>query len=321
METAAQKVPAGPKDVFLHLLAIGTLYVSVVHFLILLFRYIDRIFPDKLSSYPYAALADTVRSSTAILIIVFPVFLFTSFLIERDIRHEPGRAQVWVRRWLLYLTLFIAAITIITDLVILVQSFLNGEITAHFLLKVLAVFLVAAAVFGYEFWDLRRQSFTHSTVTTRSALLASAIVLAAVVVGFFVMGSPFYQRDVRFDERRVTDLQTVQSQVVNYWQNKNRLPAKLDDLKDDISGFVPPTDPETDAPYEYRIVKPLTFEVCAAFKTASPANDDGLSRSVPYLSPAGTQESWKHAAGRTCFSRTIDPDLYRKQVIPPPPKG
>jgi hypothetical protein len=61
-----------------------------------------------------------------------------------------------VRKWLLYLTLFVAALIIIIDTVMLVQGLLNGELTVRFLMKLLTVFVTAGAIFGYYFYDLKK---------------------------------------------------------------------------------------------------------------------------------------------------------------------
>jgi len=304
---------ASPKDVFLHLLAIGTLYVSFVNLLVLLFQYINHLFPDVLTYGYGGADLSGIRFADAALIIVFPVFLLVSWLIARDIRLSPDRAEVWVRKWLLYLTIFLAAIVSITDLVVLVFYFLNGDLTGRFLLKVLTVFLVSAAVFAYELWELRRTNPSTSAKTQKIwAIASTAVVALSVIGGFFIIGSPFAQRQVRFDERRVSDLQTIQNEIVSYWQAKNLLPSKLDALTNTISGFTPPTDPDTAKPYEYRTTGTLSFELCSTFATSQPAVT--TTPRAPYSDPYG--QNWNHGEGRVCFSRTIDPDLYRKQGTP-----
>ena len=141
------KSKASPKDVFMHLLSIVTLYVSVVSFIALLFQYVNVLFPDQLNFY-YTSALNTIRQSTASLVVVFPVYILVSWLLGRDFAREPGKREIKIRKWLLYLTLFIATITIIVDLVTLVYNFLSGELTVRFLLKVMAVLIVAAAVFG-----------------------------------------------------------------------------------------------------------------------------------------------------------------------------
>ena len=98
---------------------------------------------------------------------------------------------------------------------------------------------------------------------------------------------------------------------------KNKLPSNLSDLKNDISGFIPPIDPETELPYIYKTVKPLNFELCADFNFPSEENL-GRTKAVPYPYYDGPyQQNWNHETGESCFSREIDPELYKD---PRPPK-
>jgi hypothetical protein len=62
-----------------------------------------------------------------------------------------------VRKWLTYITLYIATGIIIGDLITLLTYVLNGDLTLRFVLKVLAVLLIAGSIFGYYLWDLRTE--------------------------------------------------------------------------------------------------------------------------------------------------------------------
>lgn len=132
------------------------------------------------------------------------------------------------------------------------------------------------------------------------AVTVSLIIFVAVAAGFFVIGSPQKERLRRFDERRVQDLQMIQSEIINYWQNKNQLPLSLENLRDDIRGFAIPTDPQTKSSYTYQIKNQtsLIFELCAIFALLNETD-----RSYG--------ENWQHDAGPTCFERKIDPEIYR----------
>jgi hypothetical protein len=305
------------KDVFLYMLMIAMLYVSVAAFLVLVFQYVNHLFPDVLD-YSYGADLDAIRFSTAALVIVFPVYLFVSWLLQREVHAEPEKADLRVRKWLLYLTLFLSALVIIIDLITLVYSFLNGDLTARFILKVLIILIVAGTVFGYYLWEVLRKEMTKSPLPRILGIGTAVVVFVSIAAGFFIIGSPFDQRQVRFDSRRVSDLQSIQSELVSYWQAKDKLPATLDDLKNDISGFVPPVDPGTNKPYEYAPKGSLSFELCATFETASSSS---RGRMTEYAGPGGTVESWSHAAGRTCFTHTIDPAFYKLQGVGVPIKG
>ncbi|MBI5755027.1 hypothetical protein HZA41_02305 [Candidatus Peregrinibacteria bacterium] len=306
-----------PRDVFLYLLAIITLYISIWRFIALIFEYIHAFFPDEVS-WHFTQSSEEIRASMAALIVGFPVYLGITWFLRKDIISHPEKREFWARKWLLHLTLFFAAITIIVDLIILVNNFLNGELTVRFLLKVLTVLIVSATVFGYYFWDLKRDTLPTSKPSKMLAGIISAVVFGSIIAGFFIIGSPATQRKMRFDEMRVNALQSVQWEIINFWQGKSRLPDSLSELKNDISGFVPPTDPETRVSYEYTIKGALEFELCADFSLSSMKNDtsgnaDFAPMPTMISKPMGMygQENWTHSSGRQCFTRMIDPDLYK----------
>lgn len=145
--------------------------------------------------------------------------------------------------------------------------------------------------------------------------LIIGIVILAIVVGFFILSTPKSERLRRLDERRVSDLQSIQWQVINYWQTKNELPEGLSSLEDQTTGVRPPVDPETGLIYEYKIIpeKDLTFELCADFKTNSSSSIDAknvLSRPMMPYEIGLEAWNWQHSAGHFCFERTIDPEQY-----------
>lgn len=232
-------------------------------------------------------------------------------MIQKEATTNLEKREIKIRKWLLYFTLFAAAAVIIGDLVALVYNFLGGDLSGRFILKMVTVFFIASAVFSYYLWNLKRETMASRDPRMRWFIFGTlTLVAVATVYGFFVAGSPFAERMRRFDARRVQDLQSIQWQVINYWQRKDKLPAKLDDLRDEISGFVPPRDPEAGAAYEHRALGNLTFELCATFKTDSSLTSEPSSKPPPVAPPFGLGDNWAHGIGRVCFERTIDPELY-----------
>lgn len=307
-----QQVKPGPKEVFLNLLATITLYVGVVSFISLLFQYISYLYPDQLNFY-FNGISNQIRLSSAALIVVFPVFILLSWLIGKDLTANPQKRELKSRRWLIYLTLFISAATIITDLVTMFYNFYSGDLTIQFFLKILVIFLVAAVVFGYYAWELKRP-FGPARLPEISAWGSLILVFAAITAGFFIVGSPATQRDRRFDEQRINNLQILQNEIINYWTQKDVLPLKLDVLKNSVSGFSPPVDPQTGQTYEYNIKSKLIFELCANFKKLSlnPTGNIKIRSSVPIYNDSFSQ-NWNHGVGRVCFERTIDPQFYKNR--------
>jgi len=301
-----------PRDVFMHLLNTITLYISVFSFLNLVFDYINFAFPDKLN--PYYDPGSSIRWTLSLFIIIFAVFVWTSRFIERDVVGNPAKNELKVRRWLIYLTVFLAALLLIGDLVALIYNFMNGDLTAPFILKVLSVLVLGGVVFWYYLYDLKKTPGEFSPKAKIVAWGSIIAALAVIVYGFYIAGSPFKQRLVRFDNQRVSDLQTIQSQTVYYWQQKNKLPQSLSDLVDSISGFTPPSDPDTNQPYEYKTTGNLSFELCASFALSS---DEAKTSAQRYAAPVGIKDNWEHSAGHICFSRSIDPELYRTNNTKP----
>lgn len=148
-----------PKDVFLHILTMVALYSSAISFLVLMFQYVNILFPDPANvggSFAREGAFRAIRWSIATLVIVFPVYLGASWFLDKGYRENPLTRNLRIRKWLIYFTLFVAAIIIIGDLVALIYNLLEGEITLRFILKVLAVFFVAGSTFAYYLWDVRR---------------------------------------------------------------------------------------------------------------------------------------------------------------------
>ena len=76
----------------------------------------------------------------------------------------------------------------------------------------------------------------------KRAVEAGVAILAVVTIGsgFFIVGTPAEARLARFDAQKVSNLQNIQSQVVYYWQAKQKLPAEIADLNNSLAyGPVP----------------------------------------------------------------------------------
>ncbi len=314
-----------PKDFFLWLGAIIALYGSVTSFIALLFEYINYTFPDALASYgdPYGG---AVRLSMAALIVLVPTTIVLLHLIRGTIVVEAGKAIIWVRRWALVLTLFIATVTVLIDLVTLINTFLGGEITIRFGLKVAVVLLVAVGVFLHFLADLKGYWIANVKKGNMVGIAVGILAVATVVAGFFIIGTPSHVRDLRLDSQRVSDLQSIQSQVTYYYQQKQKLPKSLSDLTDPLANFIVPVDPETSAAYSYTSTSTLSFSLCATFKAAS-SDQKGRGGVGPTnmtypsmgIDMGGISDNWQHTTGQACFTRTIDPQKFPSTIPGPKP--
>ena len=128
-------------------------------------------------------------------------------------------------------------------------------------------------------------------------VLAVAVVLAAVAAGLAVVGSPEQARLEKLDRKRLSDLRRIAQGLNVYWTRHGALPDDLEPLEEELSFEVDLTDPETDAPYPYRVLGSEIFEVCATFATKCPNGHRGCADWY------GQQDSRieGHGPGKECF--------------------
>jgi hypothetical protein len=78
-----------------------------------------------------------------------------SRVVSRWVYEAPVKRSSSIRKWLTYMTLFVAAGVLIGDLASFVYNLLGGELTVRFVLKVCTIGTIGGTVFGYYLWDLR----------------------------------------------------------------------------------------------------------------------------------------------------------------------
>lgn len=299
-----------PKDFFLQLGIIITLYVSIVALISFLFSVINISLPDT-SAYYYDGNSG-LAWSMSVFIVVYPVLVYLLAKTNKYLIASPERKEVSIKKWATYLTIFLTALTIVIDLIVLMFTFLQGEqLTLRFILKVIVVVVVALTVFWASMKELQGKFLGNTSVLKKTAWVVSGVILILVVTGFIFIGSPAKARLALEDQQRVNDLQYIQSEVVSYWDRKGALPATLNDLNDPLNNVLVPVDPETIIQYEYNVKSSLSFEICADFKTIS--NEEFSQAQTKDMYP--NEEYFKHTEGRNCFERTIDPELRKPNYV------
>jgi hypothetical protein len=150
------------REAFFYLLLFVTLYTSAFHLGNLLFLFIEKAVPDPAIQGAAADWPDDrIRFSVSSLMVAFPIYLFLSAKINRELLSTPSGRASSIRKWLTYITLFIAAGVLIGDLTTLLFNLLGGELTLRFILKVLMVGMIAGTVFLYYLRGLRNEETTQ----------------------------------------------------------------------------------------------------------------------------------------------------------------
>lgn len=296
------------REAFLYLILFTFLYLAAWSVGSILFELIHRAYPDA-AQFAHGHSPRALRWGAAMLLISFPGYLALSRRSYLAARHDPDRRRSKVRKWLTYLTLFVAASALLGDAISLLFNLLEGELTVRFLLKVLTVGAIAGAVFGYYLWDLRQDDLPPEAVPSRRPglrLFAGVVAVAVavtLVAGLVVAGSPARARAAKLDLQRESNLRQIAIQVDRYWNQFRALPPDLETLDSTRGlGLASIRDPESGDPYSYVVIGERGYELCGDFATST--LDDEKPRAKPHtgLLWTGSAEFWRHGEGRHCFS-------------------
>jgi len=136
------------RDAFLYLLN----FIALGFWTVALWQIWDdlvrRWYPDPLSDTG-TTLREDIAWQVAVIVVTFPLFALMHALIQRELVRRPELYYSPVRRWLMYLTLVFAAIAIVVDAAMTIQSLIVGHLSTHFLLDTLGLMLLGGGVFAY----------------------------------------------------------------------------------------------------------------------------------------------------------------------------
>lgn len=275
----------------------------------LLYGIINYFFEDKLNNYySGSSSSESIHYSIAALIISFPLYYLAMRFWFKRFREDEGKIEARLTKWITYLVLLVAAITIVGDLIVVIFNMLQGEITARFFLKALTIFSISGGVFGFYFLERRKVQYKKDIprkVFITFGWAVVSIVGVSIILGFFASGSPKTERMRSFDSTRASDLQSLANCIGSYASEHKTLPDSLEALNEDSTYNYCSNrrDPETNIPYEYKVMNnsyksgQITkgdFELCAEFSLESKNNNN--DRYSAYDNSKWSQ----HSQGRNC---------------------
>ena len=145
------------REAFLYLVTFVALYTFAISIGALLFGLVDHYIPDLVADrYAYGDDNEGLRWNIAAIIVSFPLYLILTRMHLASYTRDPECRTSPVRRWLTYLTLFVAANVILGTLIGLIGGVLGGEFASRFILKLLIAMLIAGAILLYYLWEMRR---------------------------------------------------------------------------------------------------------------------------------------------------------------------
>jgi len=299
-----KKASSSPREAFFHLILFTSLYIWAYCFGALLFQFINTAFP--LPSESPNDFFGIIRWSTASILAAFPVFLLVQQIIRKDLDKDPGLGISPVRRWLTYLTLFVAVVFLMTDLIALVLKLLEGDLTSRFILKVVIAGTIAGGIVFHYLRELRsgesEGDFTNPFLPpAHFKTLLIGLIGISVAGAFYVTGGPVMARYLAQDQQRVKDLRQIYSKVNHFYENEGRLPNDLDEANKNPYTFIQnKKDPISGKPYGYTVVDTSTFRLSSDFHLPSPRRE--TKQGGPSSYGAGDDGFWTHSSGNDSFT-------------------
>jgi len=291
-----------PRNTILQIGALIALYASLSFLLTLVFGLINLLFPMSTESFwEIEGASSNVRMGIAMLVVFFPTFLILT-RFANQYRRQRQMEQQSATRWLIYISLLVAGLVLLVTLVTTIYTFLNGDMTARFILKAGAVLILMAGAFYYYIQDVRDYWLTHESKSKWYGVGASMFVVTAIALGITNIASPAEVRELRLDEQQINDLRNIQWEIESYLETSTTSPATLDTIYSDTA-FIPAAPDNRDG-YSYEVTE-TGFKLCATFAHDSMATDANIRPFRDSTNRMQQAENWDYMAGRYCFERVV----------------
>ena len=285
----------------LSLVALGFFAYSVGA---IIFQMINKNIPDLLSTFSGKYSTNALKFAISAVIVAGPIYYLMMWQIGKNLFKGFLKKDSGVRKWLTYLILLVSAIVAIGWLIAIVYNFLDGDLTTKLILKALTAIVIAAVVFVFYLYDIKREETEgKKSLFIKIYFWITLVVSVAILVSsFFFVESPAEARNKRHDQLISEHLMTIDNSVQIYSNNENMMPESLDTIttyKFNSISADNTQDPITGQKFEYKTTGKDTYEICASF-TTSTLNQSNSLEEYYY------DQKWRHDQGRYCFSRKVE---------------
>lgn len=288
------------KFAFFYMLSLVALIFMALSAGMIIFQIINKNISDILNLYQGSFSSSQLKFAISALIISVPIFYVTSWQIRKNLLSGVLDEDSGIRKWLTYSILFVSSVVMLGWLVGTINSFLDGELTTKFILKSITAIFIAAAIFTFYFYDIRREEVKKKNRVIQIYFYASLVLVIAVfVASLFIVESPSQTRNRKFDNFILDNFNNLDAAVTSYYQEFKKLPEGLNELKIEYNylGEDSIKDPATKIEFEYRVVNKNTYELCANFRAS---NKEETNSEYSYY-----KDKWPHEAGYQCLEQKV----------------
>ncbi len=286
---------------FYYLLSLVALLFVSISVGMIIFETINKYIADALDQYSGQFSQEILKFAISALIIAAPIFFVTMRQIYKNIYSGTLDKESGVRKWLTYFVLLVSAVVMIFWLIMTINNYLNGELTTKAVLKTLTVLAIAASIFGFYLYDIRRSEVINvkDKVVLIYAYTALVVVVGIFIWSLFIVESPTATRNRIHDNNILGNFESINSAINDYYYKYKKLPVDLATLKS-ASMYLTDNnfqDSATKKVFDYKLKGSNEFELCATF----------LSSNKEQKSMEGNlfKDRWPHDAGYQCLSHKV----------------
>lgn len=287
------------KFAFFYLLSLVALIFMALSSGMVIFQVINKFITDVINAGRYSD--EALKFAISAIIVSTPIYYITMRQIHKNLLSGGLNEESGIRKWLTYLILLIASVVMIGWFIATVNSFFNGELTTKFILKSITAIGIAAVIFGFYFYDIKRENIVGKKDNViRIYFYASlAAVIAVFITALFVVESPTETRNRRQDEAVLSNFSQIDNAINSYYAEKNSLPENTGVLVEEYTFITEETikNPATDEMFGYNIKATTTYELCTTFLTSNKEKDD---RDFVF-----DNNLWPHDEGYQCLEQKI----------------
>ena len=304
------------KFAFFYLLSLVALIALAMSSGMVIFQIINKNIIDVINQFSSNYSPSALKYAISALVISAPIYYLTMRQIFKNLATGALTKDSGVRRWLTYFILLVTSVVMISWLIATLNSFLGGELTTKFILKAMTAILIAATIFTFYFYEIKREEVQGKTdkIILAYCYGSLAIVLIVFVASLFFMESPTETRNRKLDNAILDKFERLDGAIQTYYQDKGVLPDDLVALLADYSYLTNDDlkDPAINMAFDYKIISQNNYQLCSNFRMSN--KDKNIEENTYY------QERWPHDAGYQCLkqtARTVS-EVKVKPVVPAP---
>ncbi len=287
------------KFAFYYMLSLIALIFTALAAGMIVFQIINKNIVDVIVQRASDFSPHQLKFAISALIISAPIFYATTWQIYKNLFSGAFDKDSGVRKWLTYLVILVSSVVMLGWLIAIVNNFLDGELTVKFILKAATAIGIAAAIFTFYYYDIKRDKVAgkKDKIIQFYFYASLAAVIIVFIAGLFIMESPQKTRDRKMDNAVLENFEDIDRAIGTYYSDNEKLPDSLEEIKTEFS-YISDEDLENSATgerYTYQIKGANIYELCATFRTSNKDDEDYDDY----------RDRWPHGAGYQCLSQRV----------------